>query len=247
MESPLFIPAGHRARLRGEVIVAGELKQAGVEANVLAEPFEDDAFQVVIQQGPRDPAHGRERLDVAAEEALQRLVEGEAGVDGAGPGEHEHEARQDAPHPPDLDRAEVAPVDLALLRDQGVEPEVRFGSRGRADGAHVAPDLDDGARVAPVAEHGPQARGAQTRVLLEGRGDERLVRIQGAGPDLGPGVDAPIAIERAADGLMVDADGVGDGADRPVLGVEEAADLGALEQGDHRWPSVPRHRTGTER
>jgi len=44
-------------------------------------------------------------------------------------------------------------------------------------------------------------------------------------------VDAPIAIERAADGLMVDADGVGDGADRPVLGVKEAADLSALEQG----------------
>ncbi len=82
------------------------------------------------------------------------------------------------------------------------------------------------------------------RVLLEGRGDECLVRIQGAGPDLGPGVDAAIAIERAADGLMVDPQGVGHGADRPVLGVEEAAHLGALEERDHRRPSAPRRGPG---
>ena len=36
------------------------------------------------------------------------------------------------------------------------------------------------------------------------------------------------------------AEGVGDGADRPVLGVEEATDLSALEQRDHRRPSAPR-------
>ncbi len=171
---------------------------------------------------------------MAAEEAPQGVVEGEARVDGPGPGEHRDEARQDAPGAADRNHAEVAPVDLALFADQGLEPEEGFGRGRRPDGPHGAADLDGGAGVAAIAEHRPEARRAPPEVLLEGRGDERLVGIQGAGADLGPGVDAAIAIEGAADGLVVDVDGVGDGADRPVLGVEEAADLGALEQGDHR-------------
>jgi hypothetical protein len=64
--------------LGGEVVVAGELEQARVEADVLPEALEDHAFQVVIEQGPGDPTQGGEGLDVAAEKALEGLVQGEA-------------------------------------------------------------------------------------------------------------------------------------------------------------------------
>jgi hypothetical protein len=93
----LLIAARHRARLRREVVVTGELEQPWVEADVFPEPLEDDAFQVVVERGSRNTPKGDERLDVAAEETRQRLIQGEAGVDGAWPGEHQHEARQDAP------------------------------------------------------------------------------------------------------------------------------------------------------
>jgi hypothetical protein len=39
--------------------------------------------------------------------------------------------------------------------------------------------------------------------------------------------------------FVVHPEGVGDGADRPVLGVEEAEDLGALQERDHRAASAP--------
>jgi hypothetical protein len=240
LHAAFLIAAGHGAGLRGEMVVAGELEQPRVEANVRAGPLEDDAFQVVIQQGPRAPAQRGERLDVAAEEALQRLVEGEARVDRAGPGEHEDEARQDAARAPNLHRAEVAPVDLALLGHEGLQPEVRFAPRRGPDGADVPPDLHGGAGVASVAQHSPEARGAQPRILLQRGGDERLVGVQLAGANLRAGVDPAIPVERPAHGRVVHAEGVGDRADRPVLGVKEATHLGALEQRDHRRGSAPR-------
>ena len=47
---PAFlIAAGHRTRLRGEVIVARELEQARMKPDVIADPFEDDALQIVVE------------------------------------------------------------------------------------------------------------------------------------------------------------------------------------------------------
>src|SRR2546428_9153603 len=40
----LFLPAGHRARLGSELIMARELEDARVKANVVADALEDDAF-----------------------------------------------------------------------------------------------------------------------------------------------------------------------------------------------------------
>ena len=74
--------------------------------------------------------------------------------------------------------------------------------------------------------------------LLERRGDERLVGIELAGTNLRAGMDAACAVEGAAHGGVVDAEGVGDGADRPVLGVEEATDLGALPSAIMAGPSA---------
>ena len=91
-----------------------------------------------------------------------------------------------------------------------------------------------------------QAGGPQPGVLLERARDDSLVGIQPARADLRPGMAAASAIDGAPDGVVMDAEGVGDGADRPVLGVEEAPDLGPLQQRDHRAPSAPRRRAGPE-
>jgi len=47
------------------VVVAGELQQTRVEADVLAEPLEDDALQIVIEQDPWHPTEGGEGFNVA--------------------------------------------------------------------------------------------------------------------------------------------------------------------------------------
>ena len=135
LDAALFIPAGHRAGLGGEVVVAGELEQARMEADVIADALEDDALQVVVED---DAGHAPERgegLDVAAQETLERLVEGEARVTGARPGEHEHEAGEEAGRRADADLPEVAPVDLGLLAGEGVEAQDR--PRPRAAGRTV--------------------------------------------------------------------------------------------------------------
>jgi hypothetical protein len=61
------------------------------------------------------PPERGEGLDVAAQEALQGLIQREAGVHRAGPRQHEDETGQDPPGAADRKAAEVAPVDLPLL------------------------------------------------------------------------------------------------------------------------------------
>jgi hypothetical protein len=95
--------------------------------------------------------------------------------------------------------------------------------------------------IAAVAQHGPEPRRPQAGVLLEGGGDERLVGVQPARADLRTGVVATIAVQRPAHGRVVHAEGVGDGADGPVLDIEEATHLGTLQERDHWRRSAPRH------
>jgi hypothetical protein len=92
LDAAFFIAAGDGAGLWGEVVVAGELEQAGVEADVIADALEDDALQIVVEDGAGHALERGEGLDMAAQETLERLVEGEAGVAGARPGEDEREA-----------------------------------------------------------------------------------------------------------------------------------------------------------
>src|SRR5581483_8214402 len=77
LHATLLVAAGHRTRLGREVVMAGELEEPRMEADVLAAALEDDALQVVVQEHPRDPAQGGEGLDMPPQEALQRLIEGE--------------------------------------------------------------------------------------------------------------------------------------------------------------------------
>src|SRR5439155_8742260 len=84
---------------------------------------EDDALEIVVEDGPGRAAEGGEGFDVAAQEALERLVQGKAGVDGARPGQHEHEARQHPPAAADRERVEVPPVDLPFPAGQGPRPQ----------------------------------------------------------------------------------------------------------------------------
>jgi hypothetical protein len=64
-------------------------------------------------------------------------------------------------------------------------------------------------------------------------------RVLAPGRDLDAAWEA-VALDRVRDGRVVHAEVRGNGADLPVLGVEEAMDLGALPGGDHAGGSHSR-------
>ena len=85
-----------------------------------------------------------------------------------------------------------------------------------------------------------QARGPQARILRQRVTHEGQIRVERGGP-AAPGLrEHTRAIERGGDRLMVDAELGGDGADAPVLGVIEAANLGVLRGRDHARPQATR-------
>ncbi len=73
----LLVPPPRCTRPRREVIVAGELEQAGMKPNRRALPFEHGTAQIVVHQGAGSALKSVEGFDMAAEKTLERLVERE--------------------------------------------------------------------------------------------------------------------------------------------------------------------------
>ncbi len=170
---------------------------------------------------------------MAAQETLERLVEREEGKERTRVREHHHEAGQRTDAAPDPDRAKRAPVHLRLFGRQGREPAIHRDRRGRTDQPDHAPELHHRARVAPRLHHLEEPRGTQSRILREGVADDGQVRIQLRRAARAPAHALRVVRDRRADGVMVDAEGGGDGADLPMLAVIEATDLGVLLGRDH--------------
>ena len=63
-----------------------------MKSNELSLALEHGALEIVVQDGARHAAEGRERVEVAAEKALGGLIEVEAREERARPRQHHHEA-----------------------------------------------------------------------------------------------------------------------------------------------------------
>ena len=141
--------------------MAGELEQPGMELDGLALACEHRGLEVVVEERPGRSAKVLEGLDVAAQEALHRLVEREEHVDRAGPAEHHDEGRQRSLGAAHLDLAEVSPVDLGLFAGQRTQAKVGFGHRPGSQAAHEPAGLSHGARIAAGHDHLVDAGGAE--------------------------------------------------------------------------------------
>jgi len=216
-----------------------------VEANGVALSLQDGAFQVVVEDDPRRPLEGGEGGDVAPQETLEGLIQGEDRVQGPRPAQHQHEGGQPAGGAADRNRPEAAPIGLALLRWQHREPQVCLGHWRRPQRPDHAAQLHDGARIPPGAHHLKEPRGPEAGVALQGLLEERAIRVDLTGPDEGRPGEA-LGGQRPADGVGVQAELGGDGAHPPVLGEEEPTDLGDLLRGNHGRPPAAslRRRTG---
>ncbi len=239
LDASLLVAPRHVARPRQEVVVAGELEQSGMELDGTALACQNGGLEVVVEKRPGGSAKGGEGFDVTPQEALHRLVEREEDVEGTRPAEHHDEGGERALCTAYLDVPEVTPIDLCLLAGKGPEPEVGFGRRAGTQASHEPPCLLDGAPIAPGNDHLVDARGAKPGVVLERGADELGVGVEGAGAHDRAVVEA-CRLEGGAHRVGVKRELARNRADAPVLGVEEAADLGALGFVDHEPPPSPR-------
>ena len=216
------------------MVVAGEVEQAGMKLHGGAAAVEHGAAQVVVHQVACGASQRLAGVNVPPQEALQRLVEGEQRGQSARIAEDHDESGDRACALSDADLAERAPVNLRGLAGQGNDPAVDGAVGLGPQAPHETADLDDRARIAALADHLVDPRGAQTRILGQGVTDERQIRVEDAGPTHAGADACRLALHRGADRLMVEAELGRDGPDLPVLAVEQAPDLGALRGRDHR-------------
>lgn len=90
-----------------------------MEANRIARTLEHSAFQIIVEQHPRNGIERRERLDMTADEVVHRRAQIEAQEQMARVGEHHHEGHQRTQRAPHGELAEVRPVHLRLFARQG--------------------------------------------------------------------------------------------------------------------------------
>ena len=100
---------------------------------------------IVVDEVAGDAAESFEGVDVAPQKALEGLVEGEQGGDGARVAEDHDESGDGAGAVSDADLAEGAPVDLGLLTDQGDDAAVD-GAGGLGPQASCRTSLEAWAR-----------------------------------------------------------------------------------------------------
>src|SRR5258706_14211018 len=97
--------------------------------------------------------------------------------------------------------------------------------------------------VAALPDHLEQPRRSQTRILLEALRDERQVRVEQRDTAAEPAIDESARLDRQLDGIVMNTELSGDGADLPVLGEKEPPDACALLVGDHRATSEIKSRS----
>ena len=100
-----------------------------MKADGVALAFEHGAFQIIVQQHPRQPAPGLEGRLMAAQKAGHAGIGKEAQQNLPRPTQHHHERHQRALRPADGDLTEMTPIDLRLLPRQGLQPQIGFGLR----------------------------------------------------------------------------------------------------------------------
>ena len=211
--------------------MAAQFKQRGVEADGVARALEHGALQIVVERHPGHRAPGLEGRDVAAQEVLHARVQEEAQEDAPRPRQHHHEGHQRAARTADGEVAEVPPIDLALLTRQRAQTQVRLGARARSMARDQVAEVIGTARVAAFPDHAIQAGGGQPRKLGEGLADEGQIGVDRRRTLHRPEPGQPGLGQHARNGVPMQGQLGGDGADAPALGVVVAQDLRLLFRG----------------
>jgi hypothetical protein len=201
-----------------------------VKLNLIAASLQYGTFEIVVKNHSRLPGPVFERMNVTAQEALHSLIDEEFQIQRSGIRQRHHEAGQGSCGAAHHHVPKVSPIDLRLLAEKRLELQERFAAL-RTQAGNGTPQLHHAAAVAAVANHLVDARGAQARMLIESVSNELDVGIDGYSQWLG--VVEAFALDRVANGVWVDAQFTGNGADFPVFDAKIAAYLRAGFRTDH--------------
>ena len=218
------------------MVVSAQFQQPGIEVNLIAAALQHCAFQIVVKNHAGLSAPVLEGVDVATQEILRRLIEEEFQIESAGVGQRDHEAGQRSAGAADHDIAEVGPIGLRLVGGKGPQTQKGFPDP-RPQVGNGAAQLHDAAGIAAVVNHLVNARGAQAGMLVQGLPDELDIGIGERGAQWLRALKT-LRFNGGADGVGMNAQFMGDGADRPMLGVKVAANFDAGFWRDHQWNSL---------
>jgi hypothetical protein len=218
---------------RCEVIVRAQLHQSRVEVDLISSALQHCTPKVVVENDPGLARPVLKSTDMSAQKVLHRLVEEELQIQRPRPGERGDEAGQRTAGAAHCNLTEVSPVYLGLLGGECLQFQERFACR-RPQPGHGATQLHDAAGVTAVADHLVNACGAEPRMLIERLADELHIRVCVARTHRLRAVKA-IRFDGVADGVGVNIEFAGNGADFPVLGVKVAANLHMRFRADHEF------------
>jgi hypothetical protein len=153
------------------VIVSAQFQQTGMEVDLVAAPFQHGTAKIVMKNHTRLARPGLKGVNVATQEVLHALIEEELQIKRPRVGKGDDKAGKTSAGATDHDFSEVCPIDLRLLGWKHMQAQERFWPTGSQIG-HSAPQLDDTALVAALAEHLIDTGGAQPGILVQRLADE---------------------------------------------------------------------------
>ena len=204
LDTAFLVSGADVARCDLEAVMASEVGVAGVEyRGVTAQALQHGALEIV-DHDPGGPSRTEELegVEVAAEEVLHGLGDGELDVHQAAVAQHHHEEAQPSSSVADIDRAVVTPVDLGALAWSEVQGQERRGAH-RAYPLHVVFDDGGAAVIAGLAQANEELGGA-VGMVLEQAADGGLVRVELAWAGRGESGPEPRLVEPVAHRAYVD-------------------------------------------
>ena len=207
-----------------------------------------DDLRAVEEPLPRDAVEEPRGTHERAAERFDRQIEDKLGPHRARVREHHDEDPERARAAGDGERAHVGPVDLRLLADEPLGPEVHLTARDGPHLGHVTAQDRDPSLVPTRADHVEEAGRTKARMALQRLVDEGLIRADEARPRRKDERAVLSGIEYAGDDIGVHAE-LGDDRSRlPLLDVVKPPDLVLLGEIDRHdvtpsrqsWRSSPK-------
>uniref|UniRef100_UPI00406A1D56 hypothetical protein n=1 Tax=Ensifer canadensis TaxID=555315 RepID=UPI00406A1D56 len=164
-------------------------------------------------------------------------IEEEAQEDPAGLAQHDDEGHEGTTCPTDLHLSKVAPVGLGLLSRKGAQAQIGLGLLARSVAGNHMAEVTAVATISPLADHCVESGCRQGGECLKSLQNERQIGVDLAWPSSRPMRHQPGTGQHALNGMMVDAELVGNGVGPPLLDMVVAQDL-SLQFGryGHRHP-----------
>lgn len=217
--------------------MGGKGEQSGIEADGIAMTLEDSAPQIVVEHDLRNPTPSLEGFDVTGQECLHPGIEKEAQEDPAGLAEHDDEGHERPSCPTDQHLPEVSPVRLRLFAWKRAQAQIGLRLLARPVASDHMAEVTAVATISSLADHCVESGCRQGGECLQGLQNEGQIGVDLAGAIARAVRDEPGAGQHALNGMMVDAELVGDRVGPPLLDMVVAQDL-SLQFGryGHRYP-----------